>query len=279
MRVVWSPPPQLLGGGQAGRKGPLLGHCHPQCPRASRASCPCLGMGETRVDVAEPPAQGGTAGTAPLQHPLCPLELPRDPFPLPSPSCRQRLAHKGLRKAPGSDTAATSPRAQLLPGRIQPPLGLSHRWVSPGGRGWDRGSPLPGSPRRDRGWGPSWGPALSTRTEQEERPRGSLHAGGGDLSRARCRALVGVLRLSPCGLGDTELGPCHQALRTGAGGCASLSHASIPPVYTRPGQRSPAPVWGGAAGSAHRDAGGAGFGEVLGGCRQGTDPSCTAGAG
>ncbi|NXW46788.1 ZO3 protein, partial [Nyctiprogne leucopyga] len=31
---------------------------------------------------------------------------------------RQRLAHKGLRKAPWSDTAATSPGAQLLPGRI-----------------------------------------------------------------------------------------------------------------------------------------------------------------
>lgn len=149
-------------------------------------SIPCLGLGETQVDVAEPPARGGTAGTAgtaPLQHPLCPLELPRDPCPLPSPSCRQRLAHKGLRKAPGSDTAATSPRAQLLPGRIQPPLGLSHRWVSPGGRGWDRGSPLPGSPGRDGGWGPSWGPALSTRTEQEERPWGSLRAGGGGLEQ------------------------------------------------------------------------------------------------
>uniref|UniRef100_A0A8B9W2M0 Tight junction protein 3 n=1 Tax=Anas zonorhyncha TaxID=75864 RepID=A0A8B9W2M0_9AVES len=48
----------------------------------------------------------------------------------PWPAARQRLAHKGLRKAPGSDTAATSPRAQLLPGRIQPPLGLSHRWVA-----------------------------------------------------------------------------------------------------------------------------------------------------
>lgn len=188
---------------------------------------------------------GGTTGTAPLQLPLCPLELPRDPFPLPSPSCRQRLAHKGLRKAPGSDTAATSPRAQLLPGRIQPPLGLSHRSVSPGGQGWDRGSPLPGSPGRDGGWGPSWGPAMSTRTEQEERPRGSLRAGGGDLSRRWCRALVGVLRLSPCGLGDLERGPCHQALRPGAGGRASRSRASIPPVYTWPGQRSPAPVWGG----------------------------------
>ncbi|NXW60550.1 ZO3 protein, partial [Eurystomus gularis] len=31
---------------------------------------------------------------------------------------RQRLAHKGLRKAPWSDTTATSPGAQLLPGRI-----------------------------------------------------------------------------------------------------------------------------------------------------------------
>ncbi|NXE84433.1 ZO3 protein, partial [Cochlearius cochlearius] len=31
---------------------------------------------------------------------------------------RQRLGHKGLRKAPWSDTAATSPGAQLLPGRI-----------------------------------------------------------------------------------------------------------------------------------------------------------------
>ncbi|NWW53385.1 ZO3 protein, partial [Pedionomus torquatus] len=34
---------------------------------------------------------------------------------------RQRLAHKGLRKAPWSDTTATSPRAQLLPGLI--PIG------------------------------------------------------------------------------------------------------------------------------------------------------------
>ncbi|NXI93100.1 ZO3 protein, partial [Psophia crepitans] len=34
------------------------------------------------------------------------------------PSCRQRLAHKGLRKAPWSDTAATSLGAQLLPGQI-----------------------------------------------------------------------------------------------------------------------------------------------------------------
>lgn len=69
--------------------------------------------------------------------------------------------------------------------------------------------------------------------------------GGGDLSRRWCRALVGVLRLSPCGLGDLERGPCHQALRPGAGGRASRSRASIPPVYTQPGQRSPAPVWGG----------------------------------
>ncbi|NXS99417.1 ZO3 protein, partial [Jacana jacana] len=34
---------------------------------------------------------------------------------------RQRLAHKGLRKAPWSDTTATSPRAELLPGPI--PIG------------------------------------------------------------------------------------------------------------------------------------------------------------
>ncbi|NXC38432.1 ZO3 protein, partial [Penelope pileata] len=34
---------------------------------------------------------------------------------------RQRLAHKGLRKAPRSVTTATSPGAPLLPGRIQPP--------------------------------------------------------------------------------------------------------------------------------------------------------------
>ncbi|NXT57297.1 ZO3 protein, partial [Pluvianellus socialis] len=32
---------------------------------------------------------------------------------------RQRLVHKGLRKAPWSDTTATSPAAQLLPGRIR----------------------------------------------------------------------------------------------------------------------------------------------------------------
>ncbi|NXS39330.1 ZO3 protein, partial [Balaeniceps rex] len=32
---------------------------------------------------------------------------------------RQRLAHKGLREAPWSDTTATSPGAQLLPGRIR----------------------------------------------------------------------------------------------------------------------------------------------------------------
>ncbi|NWH47796.1 ZO3 protein, partial [Fregata magnificens] len=39
---------------------------------------------------------------------------------------RQRLAHKGLRKAPWSDTTATSPGAQLLPGRIRgsPEVGL-----------------------------------------------------------------------------------------------------------------------------------------------------------
>ncbi|NXI10152.1 ZO3 protein, partial [Irena cyanogastra] len=34
------------------------------------------------------------------------------------PRCRQSLGHKGLRKAPWSDTTATSPGAQLLPGRI-----------------------------------------------------------------------------------------------------------------------------------------------------------------
>ncbi|XP_049664649.1 tight junction protein ZO-3 isoform X3 [Accipiter gentilis] len=39
---------------------------------------------------------------------------------------RQRLAHKGLRKAPWNDTTATSPGAQLLPGRIRgaPKVGL-----------------------------------------------------------------------------------------------------------------------------------------------------------
>ncbi|XP_068012523.1 tight junction protein ZO-3 isoform X2 [Melanerpes formicivorus] len=39
---------------------------------------------------------------------------------------RQRLGHKGLRKAPWSDTTATSPGAQLLPGRIRssPKVGL-----------------------------------------------------------------------------------------------------------------------------------------------------------
>ncbi|NXU09241.1 ZO3 protein, partial [Pardalotus punctatus] len=35
------------------------------------------------------------------------------------PCCRQSLGHKGLRKAPWSDTTATSPGAQLLPGRIR----------------------------------------------------------------------------------------------------------------------------------------------------------------
>uniref|UniRef100_A0A8C4UXK6 Tight junction protein 3 n=1 Tax=Falco tinnunculus TaxID=100819 RepID=A0A8C4UXK6_FALTI len=35
------------------------------------------------------------------------------------PVLRQRLAHKGLHQAPWSDTAATSPGAQLLPGRIR----------------------------------------------------------------------------------------------------------------------------------------------------------------
>ncbi|NXM13626.1 ZO3 protein, partial [Ploceus nigricollis] len=34
------------------------------------------------------------------------------------PRCRQSLGHKGLRKAPWSDTTATSPGVQLLPGRI-----------------------------------------------------------------------------------------------------------------------------------------------------------------
>ncbi|XP_010001724.1 PREDICTED: tight junction protein ZO-3 [Chaetura pelagica] len=39
---------------------------------------------------------------------------------------RQHLGHKGLRKAPWSDTTATSPGARLLPGRIpgSPPVGL-----------------------------------------------------------------------------------------------------------------------------------------------------------
>ncbi|NXL85020.1 ZO3 protein, partial [Alectura lathami] len=43
----------------------------------------------------------------------------------PGTGVRQRLAHKGLCKAPRSVTAATSPGAQLLPGRIKLP-GLSH---------------------------------------------------------------------------------------------------------------------------------------------------------
>lgn len=133
------------------------------------------------MEVAEPPARGDNRDSPPTA-PAVPAGAAQGPLP-PALSCRQRLAHKGLRKAPGSDTAATSPRAQLLPGRIQPPLGLSHRSVSPGGQGWDRGSPLPGSPGRDGGWGPSWGPAMSTRTEQEERPRGSLRAGGGGLEQ------------------------------------------------------------------------------------------------
>ncbi|XP_064030916.1 tight junction protein ZO-3 isoform X3 [Pogoniulus pusillus] len=40
------------------------------------------------------------------------------------PAPRQRLVHKGLRKAPWSDTTATSPGAQLLPGRIRGSVGL-----------------------------------------------------------------------------------------------------------------------------------------------------------
>ncbi|XP_042742757.1 tight junction protein ZO-3 isoform X2 [Lagopus leucura] len=48
----------------------------------------------------------------------------------PGPVARQRLAHKGLRKAaPRSVTAATSPGAQLLPGHIQP-RGTSHNTVA-----------------------------------------------------------------------------------------------------------------------------------------------------
>ncbi|XP_031460588.1 tight junction protein ZO-3 isoform X2 [Phasianus colchicus] len=48
----------------------------------------------------------------------------------PGPVARQRLAHKGLRKAaPRSVTAATSPGAQLLPGQIQP-RGTSHNTVA-----------------------------------------------------------------------------------------------------------------------------------------------------
>lgn len=48
---------------------------------------------------------------------LCPGICPGTPFLL-LPRCRQSLGHKGLRKAPWSDTTATSPGAQLLPGRI-----------------------------------------------------------------------------------------------------------------------------------------------------------------
>ncbi|XP_031460587.1 tight junction protein ZO-3 isoform X1 [Phasianus colchicus] len=52
----------------------------------------------------------------------------------PGPVARQRLAHKGLRKAaPRSVTAATSPGAQLLPGQIQP-RGTSHNTPKAGQR-------------------------------------------------------------------------------------------------------------------------------------------------
>ncbi|NWI87267.1 ZO3 protein, partial [Pitta sordida] len=51
-----------------------------------------------------------------------------DGRPVPS----QRLGHKGLRKAPWSDTTATSPGAQLLPGRIRgsPNVGLRKKPVA-----------------------------------------------------------------------------------------------------------------------------------------------------
>ncbi|NWT79403.1 ZO3 protein, partial [Lanius ludovicianus] len=68
-----------------------------------------------------------------------PGKLPRDPLPAPS-RCRQSLGYKGLRKAPWSDTTATSPGAQLLPGRIpgslcccsllQPDVGLRKERVA-----------------------------------------------------------------------------------------------------------------------------------------------------
>ncbi|NXS66335.1 ZO3 protein, partial [Pandion haliaetus] len=67
------------------------------------------------------------------------------------PSCRQRLAHKGLRKAPWSDTTATSPGAQLLPDRIQgslcfcsslqPKVGLK-KGPAAAERSWSRSMPL-----------------------------------------------------------------------------------------------------------------------------------------
>lgn len=67
----------------------------------------------------------------------------------PRPIARQRLAHKGLRKAaPRSVTAATNPGAQLLPGQIQP-RGTSRSAVSAGGRGHSYGLPMPTSPRRE----------------------------------------------------------------------------------------------------------------------------------
>ncbi|XP_075632403.1 tight junction protein ZO-3 isoform X1 [Balearica regulorum gibbericeps] len=56
---------------------------------------------------------------------------------------RQRLAHKGLRKAPWSDTTATSPGAQLLPGQIRgsPEVGL-RKGPEPAKRSRSRSVPL-----------------------------------------------------------------------------------------------------------------------------------------
>lgn len=59
---------------------------------------------------------GGHQGQ-PSGRPAVPGKLPRTPFLLLL-RCRQSLGYKGLRKAPWSDTTATSPGAQLLPGRI-----------------------------------------------------------------------------------------------------------------------------------------------------------------
>ncbi|NWX37068.1 ZO3 protein, partial [Notiomystis cincta] len=62
------------------------------------------------------------------------------------PRCRQSLGHKGLRKAPWSDTTATSPGAQLLPGRIpgSPDVGL-RKGPAAAKRSWSRSEP-PGRP-------------------------------------------------------------------------------------------------------------------------------------